>query len=245
MPNDWIIPDWDAPARVRAVSTTRHGGISRSPWEGLNLGLHVGDDDKSVQRNRDILVEKLGLTSQPFWLNQVHGVSVANASNVQDQVDADASFCCKTGPVCVVMTADCLPVILTDHEGSCVAAAHAGWRGLLDGVLEATIEALPADNSSIIAWMGPAIGPQAFEVGAEVYAQFTEQSPDFGRAFSRGEGDKWMMDIYEIAKQRMLNMGIHHVYGGGLCTYSDPERFFSYRRDGQTGRMATLVWLES
>lgn len=226
----------------------------------MNLGLHVGDDEDSVLHNRARLREALGLKKEPVWLNQVHGIDVVRADKANGIVDADASFSCETNTPCVVMTADCLPVLFTDVEGCCVAAAHAGWRGLLDGVLEATVRAMPVEPGHILAWLGPAIGPTAFEVGDEVYSRFLAHSAQAEAAFTAGVRGKWMMDIYQLARLRLADAGLNQVYGGGWCTYfdkksekksgeksgpaSDEPRFFSYRRDHQTGRMASLIWME-
>ena len=242
------------PARVKAISTTRFGGVSRSPWNEMNLGLHVGDDRESVLQNRARLREELGLKNEPVWLNQVHGVEVVPADTTKGIVDADASFTCRTDTPCVVMTADCLPVLFADVGGQCVAAAHAGWRGLLDGVLEATVSSMPLEPSQILAWLGPAIGPTAFEVGDEVYSRFLAHSLQSEIAFTPGTTGKWMMDIYKLARLRLADAGVSQIYGGDWCTYSDKidergkpgdePRFFSYRRDQQTGRMASLIWME-
>ncbi len=237
-----ITPDWPAPRNVRALTTTRLGGVSRAPFDSFNLATHVGDDPQSVAQNRRLLHESFPLPGEPLWLSQVHGVGIVNAAKAQMDAEGDGSFSVQPGLVCTVMTADCLPVLLTDRIGSCVAAAHAGWRGLADGVIEAAVKALPVAPDQLMAWLGPAIGPAAFEVGPEVREAFCSVSVDAAKAFEP-RGDKWLADIYRLARQRLARVGVSQVYGGGLCTYSDERRFYSYRRDGQTGRMASLIWL--
>ena len=240
---DWLKPDWPAPDNVRAVCTTRAGGVSVAPFDALNLGDHVGDDPVAVARNRQLVTELLSLPSTPFWLQQVHGVKVAqqNVDNLGCPADASVSF--KTNEICVVMTADCLPVLFCDRAGTRVAAAHAGWRGLCDGVLEETVRALDCDPTEILAWMGPAIGPQAFEVGDEVRAAFMTHDPKAAEAFQAIQDGKWLADIYELGRQRLAAMGVTAIYGGDFCTYTQEDLFFSFRRDQQTGRMASLIWL--
>ncbi len=250
---DFIVPKWPAPANVHALQTTRKAGYSLAPYNSLNFGTHVKDNPMHVAQNRQLLSQLL--PSEPVWLNQVHGIEVVDAANT-NCVDincipsADASFTTQKNVVCVAMTADCLPVLLCDKAGSVVAAVHAGWRGLCDGVLEASIHELcrtaqlkPAD---LMAWLGPAIGPKAFEVGAEVRAQFVGKDKNAASAFKL-QGNKFLANIYQLATLRLNNLGVAHIYGGGydedFCTFSDEERFFSYRRDGDTGRMATLIWL--
>jgi hypothetical protein len=236
-----IAPNWPAPANVKALQTTRKGGGSAAPYASLNLGSHVGDNPLVVARNR-MLLEPL-MPSEPVWLNQVHGVTVADAGHAGCLPQADASVSTHRGAVCVVMTADCLPLLLCDDQGSVVAAAHAGWRGLCDGVIEQTVRAMKVPANSLMAWLGPAIGAAVFEVGDEVRAAFVAHQPHAAAAFVAGAGGKWMADIYQLARLRLQALGIQRIYGGGLCTYSDPERFYSYRRDGATGRMGTFIWL--
>lgn len=244
MSPDWIQPDWPAPAGVRALVTTRHGGVSSGPYASMNLGSHVGDSPLAVARNRALL--RICLPAEPLWLDQVHGIEVADASTaVGRSVTADASVATRPGAVCAVMTADCLPVLFCDDAGTVVAAAHAGWRGLAAGVLDATVARMAVAPERIIAWMGPAIGPQAFEVGDEVRRAFVAIDPATARAFASAErSGKWYADLFLLARLRLAGVGVERVFGGGLCTYSDPQRYFSYRRDGITGRLASLVWLE-
>ena len=239
-----ITPDWPAPANVRSLITTRSGGVSAAPYASLNLGDHVGDNPQHVMQNRAVL--KAQLPAEPRWLKQVHGIAVADACMVGAEADASVAF--QAGEVCAVLTADCLPVLLCDQSGTVVGAAHAGWRGLLNGVIESTVAAMKVPSSALLAYLGPAIGPQAFEVGDEVRAAFVVENPEAASAFSPGdqqaETQKWLADIYELARLRLEKLGVAGVYGGGLCTYTDAEQFFSYRRDGVTGRMASLIWLE-
>lgn len=245
MSPDWFEPDWPAPERVRALITTRHGGVSDGPWTSMNLGVHVGDSPVAVARNRAIL--RAVLPSEPYWLDQVHGTDVCEATSVPADgapPRADASMARTPGSVCVVMTADCLPVLFCDDYGSVVAAAHAGWRGLASGILDAAVARMDVAPSRIMAWMGPAIGPAAFEVGNEVREHFVAADRGAVRAFHPAEhAGKWYADLFELARRRLRAIGIERVYGGDVCTYSDPLRWFSYRRDGVTGRLASLVWL--
>ena len=242
--SDLIIPNWPAPANVKALQTTRVGGISHAPYNSLNLGSHVKDDPLHVAHNRQLLSQFL--PSEPVWLNQVHGVNVVDAAQTDCVQDADASFSTRKNVVCITMTADCLPILLCDNAGTLVASIHAGWRGLCDNVIEAAIAKLPVKPANLMAWLGPAIGPNAFEVGAEVRAQFIAQDGQAQAAFNP-HGDKFLCNIYQIATQRLNNCGINQIYGGGIsadfCTHTQKEQFFSYRRDGITGRMATLIWL--
>lgn len=235
-----LTPDWPAPASVRACVTTRQGGVSLPPFDTFNLGDHVGDDPAAVAQNRLRLSGEFDI--QPAWLKQVHGLAVADAEPSR-VVEADASWTNRPGIACTVMTADCLPVLFCDQAGTQVAAAHAGWRGLAGGVLEATLDRLNVPPAQVLVWLGPAIGPQAFEVGLEVRDAFTAVHPEAARAFVDGERPgKLMADIYALARIRLAARGVTAVYGGGLCTVSD-ERFFSYRRTPQGGRFASLVWL--
>ncbi len=242
MTNDWITPDWPAPKGVKAISTTRNGGFSHPPWNSLNLGDHVQDDETHVRKNRKYLQAQAGLPSSPLWMEQVHGRDVLAGKVGQNT--GDARFSTTAAEVCAVMTADCLPVLFCNEEGSAVAAAHAGWRGLEKGVLEQTLDCFEAPASAIMAWLGPAIGPSAFEVGDEVREAFMRQQPQAEAAFKATEPGKWLADIYLLARQRLQSKGVTRIYGGDYCTYTDEARFFSYRRDGQTGRMASLIWLE-
>ena len=277
MPPDWIVPDWPAPANVRALTTPRSGGVSRPPFESMNPASHVGDDPGAVAENRRIL--RAALPAEPLWLNQVHGNRVfelvspplqkegrgdswgkngdaARESSLfrggEIAPEADASFTREPGQVCAVLTADCLPVLFCDQAGSVVAAAHAGWRGLAGGVLEHTVRGMNVAPARILAWLGPAIGPDSFEVGPEVREAFVADNPLAGIAFRPalpGTLDeapkKYLADLYRLARIRLAAVGVTRVYGGDACTFKDAARFFSYRRDGQTGRMASLIWFEA
>jgi YfiH family protein len=239
--SDWLIPDWPAPAGVKACVTTRTGGVSLAPFDSLNLGDHVDDSPEAVAENRRRLTERFSI--QPAWLKQVHGIAVAHA-DPGHVATADASWTATPGIACAAMTADCLPVLFCDRAGTRVAAAHAGWRGLAAGVLEATLDTLAVPAGDVLVWLGPAIGPQAFEVGPEVREAFVREVPESARAFVPGAHEgKLMADIYELARLRLAARGVTAVYGGGLCTVTDP-RFFSYRRHPRTGRFASLIWLE-
>jgi hypothetical protein len=237
----FVLPEWPAPPNVHALATTRAGGSSTGPWEGLNLGTHVGDDPAHVALNRAWL--RARLPAEPVWLEQVHGTDCIVAESAGQTRIADASVSFEAKQVCVVMTADCLPALFCSRDGKVVAAAHAGWRGLLAGVLENTLAAMRCAPQEIMVWLGPAIGPRQFEVGSEVRSLFVAQDPAAAAAFV-AHGDKWLADIYALARMRLHKAGLTAIYGGDLCTVSDPERFYSYRRDGATGRMASLIWRE-
>ena len=221
--------------------TTRQGGGSAAPFDGLNLATHVGDDPAAVAQNRSLLRQHL--PAEPLWLNQVHGVTVAEAGLDRAGCDGDAAVSFADSEVCAVMTADCLPVLFCDRAGTVVAAAQAGWRGLAAGVLEVTVARMGVAPEGILAWLGAAIGPSSFEVGDEVRATFVDQHPEAAAAFV-AQGDRWLADIYALARIRLAAVGVTAVYGGGLCTFTDTARFYSYRREGQTGRMASLIWLK-
>jgi len=241
----WIIPDWPAPANVSALQTTRAGGVSMGAYASLNLGDHVGDDPAAVAQNRALL--RADLPAEPVWLKQVHGNVVVGADRAMGVPAADAALARQAGTVCAVLTADCLPVLLCDESGTVVGAAHAGWRGLAGGVVEATVQAMKAEPERLLAWLGPAIGPAVFVVGDEVRQAFMAHDAQAEKAFVTNPDNpqKWLADIYLLARQRLALLGVERVYGGGLCTYGDSGSFFSYRRDGATGRMASLVWLDS
>lgn len=237
---NWLTPDWPAPASVKACVTTREGGVSEAPFDSLNLGDHVDDRPEAVAENRRRLTEHFSI--KPAWLQQVHGIAVAHA-DPSVVATADASWTATPGIACAAMTADCLPALFCDRAGTRVAAAHAGWRGLAAGVLEATLDSLDLPAEDVLVWLGPAIGPQAFEVGPEVRDVFINQLPEAETTFvpSHNAG-KFMADIYKLARLRLAVRGVTAVYGGGFCTVTDP-RFFSYRRASRTGRFASLVWL--
>ncbi|MGG7447769.1 purine nucleoside phosphorylase YfiH [Kosakonia oryzendophytica] len=238
-----IRPDWPQPKQVAACSSTRIGGVSPLPYGSLNLGAHCGDDLILVEENRKRMFAEGGLPSKPVWLEQVHGTDVLKLSGEPyASKRADASYSNTPGAVCAVMTADCLPVLFCNRDGTEVAAAHAGWRGLCAGVLEETVACFADKPENLLAWFGPAIGPQAFEVGPEVREAFMAHDPRADSAF-RPAGEKFFADIYQLARQRLASVGVEHVFGGDRCTFSQPEDFFSYRRDKVTGRMASFIWL--
>jgi YfiH family protein len=242
--SDWLEPDWPAPANVRARVTTRNGGVSSEPYASLNLATHVGDSPVAVLRNRALL--RTFLPADPLWLDQVHGVAVADAGRDTGTLSADASIATRPGAVCAVLTADCLPVLLCNDAGTVVAAAHAGWRGLADGVVDAALGRMEVPAGTVIAWLGPAIGPGAFEVGDEVWRRFVDADPRAAGAFrAAGRDGKWMADLFLLARLRLKRLGVERVFGGGVCTYFGSERFFSYRRDRITGRFASLIWLSA
>lgn len=241
-PDDFITPDWPAPANVRALCTTRCGGVSTGAYAGLNLGDHVGDAADAVSRNRALL--RAHLPAEPLWLKQVHTTAVASADCACGTPQADAGVARQPHKICAVLTADCLPLLLCDQAGTVVGATHAGWRGLAAGVIEATIAAMEADPATLLVWLGPAIGPNAFEVGDEVRAIFLAHDGAAASAFTPHAPGKWLADIYQLARLRLARCGVTRVYGGDYCTFRDHERFFSYRRDRETGRMASLIWLK-
>jgi len=246
MPLQLIEPDWPAPARVRAMATTRAGGVSAAAYASLNLGDHVGDDPAAVAENRRRLAAALKLPAAPLWLRQVHGRRVASAGRDGAGTEADAMVATVPGAVCAVLTADCLPVLFCDQGGTAVAAAHAGWRGLAAGVLEATVAALVAAGASadrLMAWIGPAIGAPAYEVGEEVRSAFLATDAGAAAGFLANARGRWQLDLAGLARRRLAAAGVGRVYGGQHCTYSDPQRFFSHRRDGRCGRQAALVWI--
>ncbi len=240
----WFAPDWPLPQGVRALQTTRLGGASGGVWSGFNLGDHVGDDAAAVAANRAALAAAIG--HEPHWLQQVHGTAVSNLDlGPAAPVEADAAIARLPGRVCAVMTADCLPLLLCAADGSVVGAVHAGWRGLLAGVIEATIRGMRVPDGRLLAWLGPAIGPSAFEVGDEVRSAFLAADDAALSCFVPSPGGRWLADLYGLARQRLAAAGVSQVSGGDCCTYADGGRFFSYRRDGVTGRMATLIWKEA
>ena len=238
---DWIVPDWPAPARVRSLITTRRGGVSTGAHASFNLGLRADDDPHAVAANRAALREHL--PQDPVWLKQVHGARVVRADAVTDSPEADAAYTRRAETVCAVMVADCMPVLLCDTQASVVAIAHAGWRGLSAGVIENTIAAMGVKANDLLAFLGPAIGPAAFEVGADVRDAFLAADAAAAAAFTPHREGKWLADLFLLGGQRLARAGVHRIYGGGLCTFSDPARFYSYRRDRTTGRMAALIWL--
>lgn len=249
LPADWIVPDWPAPAGVRALVTTRAGGTSTGAYGaaggggGLNLGYGSGDAADAVAANRTLL--RAHLPAEPRWLRQVHGAQVVDAGEVEAGVEADASFTDRVDTVAVALMADCMPVLLADSAGRCVAVAHAGWRGLAAGVLQATVRALRVrvgQDARLIAWLGPAIGPDHFEVGPEVRAAMTNRLDGAASAFVHHVGDRYLADLFTLGRLALRSEGVDAVHGGGVCTYCDAKRFYSHRRDRITGRHAALIW---
>ncbi|MGZ5153625.1 MAG: peptidoglycan editing factor PgeF [Burkholderiales bacterium] len=243
--SDCIIPDWPAPPHVKALITTRAGSVSTGSYANLNLGFATADDDAAVQTNRARLQRLVPHT--PKWLKQVHGARVVIADAQTERTEADASVAREVGTVCAILIADCLPVLFTNRTGTIVAAAHAGWRGLAAGVLANTIDEILRTGiapNDLLAYVGPGIGPTAFEVGDDVYETFIALDPDTANAFTRHAPEKWLADLFALARRALTRCGVTNIYGGGMCTYSDAERFYSYRRDKVTGRMAALIWRE-
>ena len=241
--SSYVCPTWPAPSSVRAYVSTRIGGVSSVPFDGLNLGLHVQDDSEAVMRNRQLFASYIDMPDSATWLNQVHGTDVVSLPCESFPDSADAAFSSSVNQVCAVLTADCLPVFFCNQSGTQVAVAHAGWRGLCAGVLESTLAQFD-EKDVAMAWLGPAIGPNAFEVGGEVREAFISVLPDAEIAFKPAEeAGKWLGDLYLLAKQRLVAAGVTQIYGGDYCTFTDEEHFYSYRRDGKTGRMASVIWI--
>ena len=236
----WIAADWPAPANIHALTTLRTGGISTAEFSSLNPASHVHDKAEHVAANRQRIKAMLSLPADPVYLEQTHSVDIVCAEQVNGIVKADASYTTKDNIVCAVLTADCLPILLSDQQGTTIAAIHAGWRGLLNGIIENSLSKMP--NSPVIAWLGPAIGAECFEVGEEVYQAFYQQSAEFSTAFKAQATGKYLADIYQIARILLNNAGVTLIYGGNFCTVTEQQRFYSYRRDGQTGRMLSLIW---
>ncbi|MEM6987395.1 MAG: peptidoglycan editing factor PgeF [Pseudomonadota bacterium] len=243
MSASFFSPKWVTHARVNALMTTRQGGVSEAPFDSFNLGVYVGDP--AAETNRAQLRHAAQLPAEPRWLHQVHSTRCVAARDLATEAEADSSWTDESGVVLVALAADCLPVLFASRDGSCVAAAHAGWRGLAAGVLENTVSSMPTDPGNLVAWLGPAIGPTAFEVGEEVRAAFVDQHGDDAQHFARGaQANKWLADIFALARARLLRAGLASVSGGGVCTVHTPERYFSHRRDkGASGRMAAMIWL--
>ena len=237
---DWIVPEWPAPPGVKTLITTRNGGVSSGPFASFNLGQRTGDEPQAVAINRGRL--RGVLPQEPRWLRQVHGSKVVEADHLTEAPEADASVARLCGTVCVIMIADCMPVLFTDRRGTVVAAAHAGWRGLAGGVLEATVVAMGSEPAEVLAYLGPGIGPEAFEVGADVHEAFVGRHREAENAFVPRRPGKWLANLYALARQALTRAGVSQIHGDVMCTYSSPERFFSYRRTRVTGRMAALIW---
>ena len=238
-----LLPDWGAPPNVRAAFTLRTGGVSVAPYDSLNLGAHVGDAPAAVEENRRRVHALLGLPAEPAWLQQVHGTEVADLDASMAVPRADCAVTRVPGRVCVIQVADCMPVLFAARDGSAVGAAHAGWRGLAGGVLEATVHKLGVATDQLLAWLGPTISQEHFEVGDDVRTAFMSHDPSAAPAFAANARGRWQCDLYALARRRLAALGVRDVSGGGWCTYGDAARFFSYRRDGQCGRMAALIWI--
>jgi polyphenol oxidase len=236
----WLIPDWPAPDNIHAATTLRTGGVSVGAFESFNPAMHVGDNLDRVIENRRMIKQRLGLPSEPVWLEQIHSNLVVDAAKSGSVQQADASYSAEPGIVCTVMTADCLPLLVCDIDGTCVAAIHAGWRGLLAGIITNMVNTLRKHN--LLIWLGPAIGPECFEVGAEVRDAFVDKSTIHTNAFKEMDEGKWLADIYQLARNELMIKGLDKIYGGNFCTFTEQSRFYSYRRDKETGRMATLIW---
>jgi YfiH family protein len=241
-PHDWIVPDWPSPPRVGALVTTRTGGVSRGPFASFNLGTRVGDDPAAVEHNHEILRSRL--PGDPVWLQQVHGTEVVDAESAGALPRADGAVARTRHSVCAVLTADCVPVLLAHRNGAAVGIAHAGWRGLAAGVIEATLARMAVPSSDVVAWLGPGIGPHAYEVGPDVYDAFVARDPGAAVAFRPHGAGKFRADLHALARRRLAAAGVAAAYGGGLCTYTDAGRFYSYRRDNATGRFASLIWID-
>jgi len=239
----WLTPQWPAPAVVHALSTERGGGGSAAPYVSLNLASHVGDAAAAVAENRRRLRIAAELPAEPSWLTQIHGTRIADLDVVGPAGPADGALTRRHGRVCAILTADCLPVLFAEDSGAAIAAAHAGWRGLAGGVLEATVRALAVAPPTLLVWLGPAIGPKHFEIGPEVRDELLRGDPGAHAAFEVNARGRYLADLSALARRRLERLGIERIYGGGECTYTDGDRYFSYRRDGETGRQATLIWL--
>lgn len=240
MIDNWLQADWPAPNFIKAGTTLRQGGDSVSPYDSFNLATHVGDDFEVVKQNR----AKLNLPSGSQWLEQTHSTRAVSLPNDEATPKADAAYTLEDNIVCTVMTADCLPLLITDKKGSCVAAIHAGWRGLCDGIIEVTIKKLPVEPESLLVWLGPAIGPDVYEVGKDVYDAFVSVDSNAKQSFTATTEGHWLFNIYHLARMRLNKLGVNKIYGGDHCTLSEEEHFFSYRRDNVTGRMASMIWID-
>jgi hypothetical protein len=247
MTRPWFEADWPAPQGVRALSTLRgdaRSGMSKAPYGCFNLGDHVGDDPAAVAGNRRRLKLGAGLPSEPTWLSQVHGIGVADLDSPEAPGPADAAIARGSAKVCAILTADCLPIVFATGSGDTVAAAHAGWRGLAAGVIEAAVRAMRVPPETLVAWLGPAVGPKHFEVGTEVREAFLVDDPKAGEAFEPNARGRYMADLGMLARRRLQGLGVSRIYGGGECTFTQADRYYSHRRDGITGRQATLIWRE-
>lgn len=241
MAMNWLQADWPAPDYIKAGTTFRQGGSSKAPYNSLNIAMHVGDEPSLVDRNRT----KLDINSAPQWLEQVHSTEVVLLPNEIPTPKADAAYTTKLNVVCAVLTADCLPLLITDKKGSTVAAIHAGWRGLCNGIIENTLDSLQIRADSVLVWLGPAISADVYEVGKEVYDAFTLNDENAKQSFTSVSEQHWLFDLYKLAALRLNRLGVHQIYGGSRCTFTEKKHFFSYRRDGITGRMASMIWIDN
>lgn len=239
----FIEPLWPAPKTIKAYTTLRHGGVSPSPYAAFNLGENTGDNQLNIKENRNILKNALQLPVEPIWIRQIHGTKVLPAIPQNRETEADATYSTEIDQVCVVLTADCLPILLCDQKGQYVAAIHAGWRGLSQGIIGNTLSTAPSPPSEILAWFGPAISQKHFEVGNEVREIFIQRDPEAIHAFQPSPSGRWMGDLYHLARLQLQKLGVDNIFGGEFCTFAQKEQFYSYRRDDQkTGRMASLIW---
>ncbi len=236
-------PDWPAPSQVSALSTTRDRGYSSAPFNQFNLATHVNDQLDSVKKNRQLLIEQANLPEPPRWLVQTHSNHVVHSNEHHEDIEADACFTNQVGHVCAIMTADCLPILVCNQQGTEVAAIHAGWRGLANNIIEQTINQFTTDRSELMIWLGPAIGPNMFEVGQDVYDAFTQRDSRAKSAFVITDKTHYLANIYQLARQQLTDLGINNIHGGDRCTVTEKDDFFSFRRDGKTGRMASVIWL--
>lgn len=240
---DLLWADWPAPENIRALTTTRTGGVSQGAFQSMNLADHVDDNAEHVKLNREILTAALNI-KQPVWLQQVHGINVVDSQTAVHHCKADAVYSNQADEVCNVLTADCLPLLFCNKQGTAVAAAHAGWRGLAEGVIASTVNAMQQKSQDIIVWLGPAIGPDCFEVGQDVFDAFVNKDKNAIKAFTKTDNEHYLADIYYLARLKLNRLGIEQIFGGGLCTYSDEKKFYSFRRNPVTGRMASMIWIE-
>lgn len=240
---DLILPDWPAPHWIKAYTTTRRGGFSHAPYNSFNIAMHVGDNLDDVSKNRQLLQNTLHFKRPITWLEQIHGNKAISADHSTNSVKADAIFSKKEQTVCAVQTADCLPLLVCSFNSYCVAAIHAGWKGLSNNIIENTIEALALPAKDILVWLGPAIGPQAFIVGKQVFRSFIDKDPATETAFQFIGNNQWQANLYKLAQLRLHKLGITSIFGGQYCTFSDNTRFFSFRRNQITGRMLSLIWI--
>jgi len=238
-----IEPDWPTPKNIKSIVSTRCGGVSSAPWDSFNLATHVSDDAKDVSENRRILVERAHLPTEPEWLNQTHSVDAIDLDQSENR-DGDASITTQKNKVAVVLTADCLPLLVTNKQGTEIAAIHAGWKGLLEGVVIKTLLAMQSKPRDLMVWLGPAISQKHFEIGDEVKHQFCKKYHHAQTHFEAKPNNKWMANLYGLVRDQLAELAVTDIYGGDFCSYTDQHKFYSYRRDGETGRMASLIWIE-